>query len=358
VPPLAARIRERIERDGPISFRDFMDAALYDPEEGYYSRGAPIGEPGDFATSPSISPAFAAALARQFRRETAAFEGRVDFVEVGSGDGRFLRDFAGALATQDPDFAARVDLAAVEATAEGRRRIAEREWARPPRLLAAAGDLAERSIRGWIFSNELFDALPVARLEGSAEGARELRVAAEGGRFAWVAAPAPPDLLEPLAAFGIVLAPGQRAEVAPGAAELYSRLARALDRGALVTFDYGHRASVLYHPAARASGTLAVHASGRRGGDPLDRPGEVDLTAHVNWDLLRRAGEVEGLVTRGVVRQGSYLIRAGIFDFAAGDREKWRAYRLVDPEGMGEELSALVQTRGVERWEIGRSDTR
>jgi len=358
VPFLAARIRERIDRDGPISFRDFMEAALYDPEEGYYSRGASIGEPGDFATSPAISSAFAAALARQFRRETEAYEGRIDFVEVGSGDGRFLRDFAGALASQDPDFAPRVDLVAVERTSEGRRRTAAREWRRPPRLLASAEELAERSIRGWIWSNELFDALPVARLEGSEEGARELRVSFEGDRFVWVAVPAAAALLEPVSAFGIVLAPGQRAEVAPGAADLYARMARALDHGALVTFDYGHRASVLFHPAARASGTLAVHANGRRGGDPLDRPGEVDLTAHVNWDLLRRAGEAEGLVTRGIVRQGSYLTRAGIFDFAADDRQKWRVYRLVDPEGMGEELSALIQTRGIDRWEIGKSESR
>src|SRR5262249_31452721 len=90
VASLADRLRERIAREGPISFTDFMEAALQDPEEGYYARGAAIGEPGDFVTSPHVSAAFAAALARVFAFEVERIKGPVDFVEVGAGDGRFL----------------------------------------------------------------------------------------------------------------------------------------------------------------------------------------------------------------------------------------------------------------------------
>ncbi|MGH9369615.1 MAG: class I SAM-dependent methyltransferase [Thermoanaerobaculia bacterium] len=346
-PSLVERLRQRISREGPISFRDFMEAALYDAAEGYYARGAPIGEPGDFVTSPCVSPAFAAALAREFRRETGRFEGPVDFVDAGSGDGRFLADFAAALGRQDPAFAARVRLTAVERSARAREDLSRRGLSGPARLLDSAERLREASVRGWIFSNELFDALPVVRVEGSAEGLRELRVGLEAGRFVWTPSPAPPPLRDHLASFGVALAPGQAGEIAPGAAPLYRHLARALALGCLVTFDYGHRAPVLYHPLARSKGTLAVHSAGKRGGDPLERPGEVDLTAHVNWDDLARAGEAEGLATRGVFRQASYLARAGLFDFVGNDAEKWRAYRLVDPEGMGEELSVLIQTRGI-----------
>jgi SAM-dependent MidA family methyltransferase len=71
----------------------------------------------------------------------------------------------------------------------------------------------------------------------------------------------------------------------------------------------------------------------------------VDLTAHVNWDALARTGEEEGLSTRGVFRQGRFLAEAGILELAGDAKAKWRAYRLVDPEGMGEEISVLVQTR-------------
>ena len=105
-----------------------------------------------------------------------------------------------------------------------------------------------------------------------------------------------------------------------------------------MTVDPELSARVLYHPFARPAGTLSVHAGGRRGGDPLASPGSQDLTAHVNWDLLLRAGEAEGLRVERLVRQGIFLTESGVFDFAANDAEKWRVYRLVDPGGMGEEI--------------------
>jgi len=345
VPPLSERLRERILREGPVSFRDFMEAALYDRADGYYTRGASIGEGGDFVTSPTVTPAFASAIARQFLRDMAGRGGPLDFVEAGSGSGEFLADFDAAIRRLDPSAAGRVRLTAIERSEAGRRQIRSRQLVEAPCLLSSAEELGDRSVRGWIFSNELFDALPVVRVGGSSDGLKELRVGVQGAGFVWVEAPAPPALSAHLASFDIGLAPGQNAEISPDAATLYRRFARALAEGALVTFDYGHRASVLYHPLARPRGTLTVFAAGRRGGDPLERAGEVDLTAHVNWDDLVRAGESEGLATRGILRQGRWLAEAGILDFASSDAEKWRIYRLIDPEAMGEELSVLIQTR-------------
>jgi SAM-dependent MidA family methyltransferase len=344
---LSQRLRERIERDGPISFSDFMEAALYDPEGGYYTRGASIGDGGDFLTSPHTSPAFAAALARLFAIDAEHLAGPVDFVEVGAGNGRFLEDFTGALALIDPGLQGRLRLTAIEPSPAGREALAVRRMQPKPRILSCVDELPEGSVQGWIFSNELFDALPVARVMGSQEGLMELRVGAEGERFAWVVAPAPEPLREHLASFGVTLEPGQKAEIATGAAALHRRLTRALTRGCMVIFDYGHPARTLYHPFARHEGTLAVHLRGRRGGDPLLHPGEQDLTAHVNWDVLLRAGEAEGLRADRLMRQGLFLTEAGIFDFAGSDAEKWRIFRLVDPGGMGEEISVLIQSKGV-----------
>ena len=185
------------------------------------------------------------------------------------------------------------------------------------------------------------------RVVGDEDGLRELRVGAESDRFVWTAAPAPAEFQAHLAAFGVALEPGQKAEIAPDAAALHRTLARALGRGSIVAFDYGHPARILYHPFARPEGTLAVHAGGRRGGDPLESPGQRDLTAHVNWDLLLSAGEAEGLRAERLMRQGMFLTEIGILDFAGSDAEKWRIFRLIDPEGMGEELSVLVQRKGV-----------
>ncbi len=344
---LSERLRERILREGAISFSDFMRAALYDSEDGYYARGPSIGEGGDFLTSPHVSPAFAAALARLFAIDTDRLGGRVDFVEVGAGGGRFLEDFAAALRQLDPALHAGLRLIAVETSPEGRRAIGERRIAPEPVILQSAAELLEGSVEGWIFSNELYDALPVARVMGSPGGLLELRVAAEGERFIWTAAAAPADYQDYLKSFRVRLEPGQKGEIAPEAAPLHACLARALRRGWLVAFDYGHPARTLYHPLARREGTLAVHWRGRRGGDPLDAPGAHDLTAHVNWDSLLAAGETAGLRTERLMRQGLFLTEAGIFDFAGTDAEKWRIFRLVDPGGMGEEISVLVQSRGV-----------
>jgi SAM-dependent MidA family methyltransferase len=339
---LSERLAERILSEGSISFRDFMEAALYDSPEGYYARGARIGERGDFVTSPHVTPAFAAAIARRFRRDTEGFEGAVDFVEVGAGEGRFLHDFAAALGREDSSFARRVRLTAVERAAAAREKLAT--GANAPRILESADELAGGSVSGWIFSNELYDALPVARVCGTSDGLCELRVGVDSQDFTWVRSPASVQYQAYLDRFGVTLEPGQ-AEISPDAAPLHRRLARALSRGFLVAFDYGHRAPVLYHPLARRNGTIAVHTAGRRRQDPLSRPGEVDLTAHVNWDDLIQAGEREGLITRPIVRQGRYLVEAGLFELVTSDADKWRAYRLVDPEGMGEELSVLIQER-------------
>ncbi|HEY7864138.1 MAG TPA: SAM-dependent methyltransferase [Thermoanaerobaculia bacterium] len=341
---MADRLHDRIAREGSISFADFMEAALYDPEEGYYGRGASIGEPGDFVTSPHVTPHFAGAVASAFARNVASGEGPVDFVEVAAGEGRFLEDFRQAIADRHGDLSRRLRLTAVEASASAREGLARLSGVR---VLAAASDLAPRSVRGWIFSNELFDALPVVRVIGREDGGvDELRVGRLPGGFQWVASPAAPWMAQHLARFGVALEPGQIGEIAPDAAPLYRTLGRALAEGRLVTFDYGHRARSLYHPFSRRGGTLAVHSGGRRGGDPLERPGEVDLTAHVNWDELARAGEEEGLSPARITRQGRWLTEAGILELAQEPREKWRVFRLVDPEGMGDELSVLSQERG------------
>jgi SAM-dependent MidA family methyltransferase len=338
---LADRLRERIRREGPISFADFMEAALYDPERGYYARGAPIGEGGDFVTSPSLSPHFAASIARVFAADAASVGGDVTFVDVGAGEGRFLADLRTALERDSPNVARRTGLVGVERSAEGRRRLETRG-------LPAFEALPDEPVRGWIFANELYDAFPVVRLRGTETGVDELRIGVEEDRFAWTATPASSEWTERLSARGISLEPGQVAELRPAAADFHRRLARALGRGRIVLFDYGHRARTLYHPLARHGGTLAVHSRGRRGGDPLASPGEHDLTAHVDWDELISVGESEGLATEGPIRQARFLMRAGIFDFATDRAEKWRVYRLVDPAGMGEEISVLVQSRDVE----------
>lgn len=342
--PLAQRLADRIRREGPISFRDFMEAALYDPEAGYYASRADIGEGGDFVTSPTISPLFARAVARTFASDAASFPGEVGFLEAAAGSGRFLADFQASLAELAPEVRRRTRLLALERTEAGRRAIAR---AVPEASILADPGEAGEPFAGWIFSNELYDALPVHRVQQIAQGLTELAVGLAEGGLRWVRRPAPPVLSEYFVRFGIRLENGQAAEVNLEAGPLHRRLCGLLASGRVLAFDYGHRAAVLYHPHARPSGTLAVHSRGRRGGDPLEDPGRVDLTAHVNWDDLVAAGREAGFETESILRQSRFLLEAGLFEDAP--RNTLEALRLFDPEGLGDALSVMIQSRGVPR---------
>lgn len=337
-----------------MSFRDFMEAALYDPDLGYYTRGTRIGEGGDFVTSPSISPLFARTIARLFAADEALLGPEPVFAEVGSADGTFLRQFHGALGDLAPGLSGRVRYIAVERSRAGREAIAASGL--PAAILADAAGIEPKSVVGWIFSNELFDALPVHRVVRRGDVLLEFFVGSSDGRLAWELRPAGPALSSYLDSFGVALVESQVAEINLEAAPLYRMICRSLTRGRVVTFDYGHRARVLYHAAARLAGTLATHSGGSRGADPLERPGEVDLTAHVNFDDLIRAGEAEELRTDRLARQYLFLAETGLF--ADSPSRPIEAMRLLDPEGLGEAISLLIQSRDVPPIAPGPIDNR
>lgn len=337
----AGRLRERIRTAGPIPFAVFMEEALYG-EGGYYRRdGLPIGEAGDFVTGSSFSPLFGRATARLLRRLDDRLGRPADFLEAGTGTGVHLANVAAAL----------VEIG----TGTGGRRLLG--WDRVIRPLPAGvsrigrlSEIAEGGIEGMIFSYELFDALPVHRLLGRADGGvGELWVDldAEGG-FAWHEG----DLSDPgLAGLlgGAALRPGQVADLAPGWEPLYGELARRLGRGLLVTCDYGYERGRLLDPRARRHGTLAAYTRQRVHRNPFALVGEQDLTAHVDLTALIQAGEAAGLTTVALTRQSFWLAACGLFaDLQdAGLEERRAAIALLDGEGMGEDIRMLVQAQGI-----------
>jgi SAM-dependent MidA family methyltransferase len=337
-PTPADRLRARIAERGAIPFAELMEEALYG-EGGYYSRSElPIGEAGDYVTGSSLSPLFGRATGRLLARLDAVLGRPAELFEAGYGTGAHLA-------------AARGFFAASEA-----RRF--RAWDRVPRpapegveAVADLEDVAEGAVGGMIFSYELFDALPVHRLIGRAGGGPgELWVGLDaGGGFAWregeLSDPALAGLLGDAA-----LAPGQVADLSPGWAPLYRRLARRLGRGLLVTCDYGFPRGSLLDARIRPHGTLAAYSRQRVHRNPFVLVGEQDLTAHVDFSALARAGEGEGLATVALTRQALWLAACGIFeDLAEADAEaRQQAMALLDGEGMGEEIRVLVQARDVE----------
>ena len=332
--PLAARLRERIAGSGPISFSAFMESALYDPEDGFYARGAVLGGRGAFTTAPIAAPFLARALAADLR---AVWErlGRPDpftVAEIGPGDGSLSAGLAAALADLP------LDLVLCERAAG----MLEQARARVPR--ARSVELAQLAgVCGAIVANEVHDACPAHRLRWPDE---LLVSVGPDSRFLLVPGPPAGSLGEPVLAAGAQPRTGAEYEVAPAQAELQRVLARALTRGAVIALDYGEAGPGRYErPVPR----LRTYLGGMAGGDPLAAPGRQDITVDVDFGAVRAAGEQEGLRTTCDAAQPEWLLAHGaaaaIAQLPRHDAERLWLEALCDPEGSGGAFRVLVQER-------------
>lgn len=359
---LAARLRKRIGRAGALSFRDWMEAALYDERDGYYAagRGERWGRTGDYRTSPERSPLFAATFARYFAAlyEEMGAPRRLTIVEAGAGAGDFAR---GVLATLRDDFPRVFDAARYVVDERG---ADTRERARAS-LASFAGrvefcrmsEIDAPLDAGIIFSNELLDAFAVHRVVWRGGELREFYVDTDdAGAFVWVERAAALHLAEHIARRAVRLVEGQIVEVNPEAEAWTTRAARTLGRGYVVTVDYGAEASALHGVPHRFAGTLRAFRGHTLSDDVLAHPGEQDITATIDWSAVRAAGERAGLETVLLMRQDEFLRRAGAVeqlarmsaracDEAEALSLRVGAREMILPGGMSESFQVLVQRK-------------
>ena len=347
---LRERLRRRIHGDGPIPFDEFQQAALYDPDGGYYERRGRVGRTGDFVTGASWHPAFARCLLRIASRLSDVIPPPLDVVDVGAGEGELLGFLAGARPEQ-------LDLRFGGVEASSVRRAAVAAHVPHSRVFASVGELPG-GLTGLVVAYELLDALPVRALRVRDEGSLDERRVGldDADRFSWVDSPCPdgPEILAGLGRRGATLEPGQLLEVRPGAADLARAIGARLAEGLLLVFDYGAPTRALYGPA-RANGTLEAFARHRVTRDVLTDPGSRDITAWVDFGEIEEALREEGLVVHGLVSQSRLLLAAGIAqelsvppgesDSAERAIERNAVAKLVIPGGMGESIRVLVAER-------------
>jgi len=329
-------LAEEIRRSGPIPFRRFMEVALYAPEVGYYRRPRvpgeqtgrdPFGRAGDYFTAEQIQPVFGILIATRIRQLYREMGEPRDFtvVELGAGRAEMAEAFS--------------------------------EWRYIPVDLDS--DELPARFRGVVFSNEFFDALPVDVAVWREGDFREQRVALDGaGNFVWrEGGSVPPPANDYLRRYfpppdsdRAGEAEGRRYEVNLDALSWVERIARSLEAGFALTIDYGYtRAESVRFPA----GTLMGYQRHTARENVLERPGERDITAHVNFTALAEHGAACGLRMVRLETLASTLFTAG------GEDQFARALEAGDPAeglrrrmqlktllfGMGETFRALLQQK-------------
>jgi len=358
---LKERIVETIRRMGPIPFERFMAMALYEPDLGYYMRPETgMGQAADFYTSTNVHALFGTMLCRQAVQMWELLDRPACFtvVEPGPGRGLFALDFLDAARRKHPSFYAALRYLLVERnpTLARRQSALLREHAG---RLAWRNDLAGlRNLTGLLFSNELIDSFPVHLIESTGDGLRELYVTTdpEGKLRFQTGELTRPEIGNFFEERGLRLAPGYRTELNLNAAQWIAEAARIFDRGWIVTVDYGFAAADYYSPE-RSTGTLLCYHRHRTNEDPLERPGEQDITAHVNFTALVEWGRQAGLDPLGFTSQSSWLLNLGIDRelealFGALPEKEYletaaRVRTLLMPDAMGESHKVLVQGRRV-----------
>ena len=349
---LQSRIRQAIAADdGWISFSRYMDLSLYTPGLGYYAGGAvKLGKDGDFTTAPEISALFGATLAR-FASDL--FGGApLNILEFGAGTGKLAGDLLSAAADSGTKIAS---YQIVEVSSELRARQ-QRALANYPQIEWL--DAPPAAFTGLVIANEVLDAMPVPLLLRRDGRWLERGVALDGSDFRFVdrecdqgmagQIPGEPSLPE-----------GYLTEVHPqqaGFMRLLGEILRAGNGGAALMIDYGFPASEYYLPQ-RSGGTLMCHYRHHAHADPFYLPGLQDITSHIDFSEIARAGMDAGLEVGFYMSQAAFLIGAGLPNLLEGQRAAdslhWlpmsnAVQKLTSPAEMGELFKAMLLVDRIE----------
>jgi SAM-dependent MidA family methyltransferase len=335
------RLREEIRRHGGwISFARYMEIVLYEPGIGYYAGGAAkFGAAGDFVTAPELGTLFGRTLARQL----AELSGPV--LEFGAGSGALAETLL-----REHDFDYRILELSPELRARQQSRLGSRvEWL----------DRLPERIEGVVIANEVVDAMPVHAVAWRSLGIMERGVSLAGEALTWSERPAQGELLQGAAAIEVPVP--YESEIGLVARAWMRELASRLEKGVILIIDYGFPRREYYHPQ-RAMGTLMCHREHRAHADVFARPGEEDLTAHVDFTALASAALDAGVEVLGYTTQAQFLVNCGITDvLAQANVERALHYaplaseaqKLLSPAEMGELFKVLAVGRGVPKPLLG-----
>jgi SAM-dependent MidA family methyltransferase len=366
-------IRDLIQKHGRITFAQFMQACLYSPHGGFYSsRGNRIST--HFGTSPTSHPVFGALIARQLEQMWHLLGDPPVFhvIEVGSGDGALAQSIVPACWRMVSRLAQVLYYVAADyeprwlpspdhtfdwdnGTGDGMS-PSRRDALLSVQRVKTEGLRAFRKVVGCILCNELIDNFPVHRFAIQGGRVKEVFVTSAGGHLTEVLdEPSSPRIEERLTSLGLSLPEGYRGEVNLAMEDWTGQLSRALDRGFILTIDYGQLATDLYS-LQNNQGTLVCYHRHVVSSDPYQHIGQQDITCQVDFTSLMRLGDRHGLATVGYALQSQFLTNLGFSSFldalqtqglsaARTALSRMAMMTLVDPDEYGD-FKVLAQAKG------------
>jgi SAM-dependent MidA family methyltransferase len=365
---LVAVICDRINNtpQQQITFAEYMDLVLYHPQHGYYaSNSEQISKSGDFLTSPHLADDFGEMLAIQLYQIWQILGEPQPFiiVEMGAGQGLLAAQILMYSQEKYPDFFRSIDYIIIE-TAPAMIGAQQARLADLPVRWCDWTDIPDRSITGCFLSNELIDALPVHQVVVAKDKLQEIYVTiGEKDRVF-------NEKIDELSTDKIAkywqlnqidllsdrYPDDYRTEVNLAALDWLEQVARKLQRGYIISIDYGYSADRYYNPM-RSQGTLQCYYQHAHHNDPYIHIGNQDLTAHVDFTALQNQGELLGLHTVGFTQQGMFLMALGLGEriaaISSGSGEiqsllqrRQNLHQLIDPIGLGK-FGVLIQSQGL-----------
>lgn len=362
--PLVNLIRDHLRRHGPVPFPWFMERALYHPEYGYYaSTHLRIGRQGDYYTNVSVGALYGELLASQLIEMWKLLGCPPGFtvVEEGAEDGQLAVDILSAITEESTEAAASIRYTIVEPVPEKQlQQQARLEPAFPGKMTWLNGLDDLEKVTGTFISNELVDAMPVHLVLYRDDEWSELWVDISGENFCFVPAKIEaPELVQATDRIPIPGASPYRTEVNLAATRWIQAVSSRLERGFVLIVDYGFPRDEYYRPE-RTEGTLSCYSRHRRSYNPLERPGEIDITAHVDFTSLVEAAEKVSLHLAGYVDQHHFMVGAGQSRLLAlekavetgGSASASRAFlgpyrTLMHPGNMGMAFKFLLFAKGL-----------
>jgi NADH dehydrogenase [ubiquinone] 1 alpha subcomplex assembly factor 7 len=313
-----------------------MTLCLTHPRQGYYAVGRPIGADGDFITAPEISQMFGELIGFFFVNLWQQMGQPTSFtlLELGPGRGTLMQDALRA-ASRAEGFENALHLQLYESNKLLRGEQERRLGAYSPYWANEIDAVSDDPL--FVIANEFFDALPIKQFVKTDDGWHERLVGLRDGLRAFGLSPTPiADTAAPPEVHGAYA--GEILELSVAAAETMQRLGRkvALQGGAILAIDYGYEQT--------QTGETLQAVKSHAFADPLEAPGDADISAHVNFGVLAESAKATGLAVPPLARQGEWLLKLGI-----GERAKALARsnpseagniaraieRLTSPEQMG-----------------------